>query len=392
MRRSSLARTALLAAALSLSAAPAALAQSGKPETVKSEKASFTVETVAEGLERPWGLAFLPGGRMLVTEKAGRLRLVLPDGKVAPAVTGLPKVDARGQGGLLDVAVAPNFAETRHVYFTFAEAGEGGVNGTALGRGKLAENAARLEDVAVIWRQAPKYASTLHFGSRIVFAPDGTLFLGLGERSNAEFRVKSQALDETLGKVVRLTLDGKPASGNPFEGRSDAKPEIWSYGHRNIQGAAINPADGALWVTEHGPRGGDELNRVEPGKNYGWPVITYGKEYSGATIGEGLTEKEGMEQPVRYWVPSIGTAGLAFYGGDAFPGWKGNAFVGGLAIPTLARLEMADGKVTHEERLLEDMGERIRTVKQGPDGLLYLLTDSANGRVIRLKPAPNGRS
>jgi len=396
MRQASLARSLLLATAVVLASAPVATvpayAQAKKAETVKSEKQSFSVETVATGLENPWGLAFVPDGRMLVTEKAGRLRLILPDGKVSPAVTGLPKVDARGQGGLLDVAVSPDFANGRLVYFTFSEAGEGGVNGTALARGRLADNAPRLENVEVIWRQAPKYASTKHYGSRIVFAPDGkTMFVTVGERSDKEFRVKSQALDETLGKVVRLTLDGKPAAGNPFEGRADAKPEIWSYGHRNPQGAAINPADGALWVTEHGPMGGDELNKPEAGKNYGWPVITYGKEYSGAPLGEG-TEKAGMEQPVYKWVPSIGTSGLAFYGGDALPGWKGSVFVGGLAVPMLARLEMSDGKVVKEERLLEDMGERIRDVRQGPDGLLYLLTDSAEGRVLRLKAAANGRS
>jgi len=362
-----------------------ALAQSkGAAPVMASEKQSFSIETVASGLERPWGLAFLPDNRMLVTEKAGRLRIVSPDGKLSAPVTGLPKVDARGQGGLLDVAVAPDFNETRLVYFTFSEAGEGGVNGTALARGKLAANGARLDDLEVIWRQTPKYASTKHFGSRIVFAPDGMMFVTTGERSDEEFRVKSQALDETLGKVVRLTRDGKPAAGNPFEGRADAKPEIWSYGHRNVQGAAINPADGRLWTTEHGPRGGDELNRPEAGKNYGWPEITYGKEYSGAEIGP--KEKAGMEQPVHAWVPSIGTSGLVFYTGDAYPAWKGSAFVGGLAIPTLARLELDGTKVTHEERLLTDLGERIRDVRQGPDGMLYLLTDSMEGGIIRLKP------
>jgi glucose/arabinose dehydrogenase len=387
MRRRPSARTLAVTAVLALlaSAGAAAAITKAKPsEVVASEKQSFSVETVAEGLERPWGVAFLPDGRMLVTEKAGRMRIVLPDGKLSAPVTGLPKVDSRGQGGLLDVAVAPDFADTRLVYFTFAEAGEGGVNGSALARGKLVGNAPRLDDVEVIWRQVPKYASTLHFGSRIVFAGDGTMFVTTGERSNAEFRVKAQALDETLGKVVRLTREGKPAPGNPFEGRSDARPEIWSYGHRNIQGAALNPADGKLWTVEHGPRGGDELNQPEAGKNYGWPVITYGKEYSGGDIGP--TEQAGMEQPVFYWVPSIGTSGLAFNSGDAYPGWKGNAFVGGLAIPTLARLEIADGKVVKEERLLESLGERIRDVRQGPDGMLYLLTDSEEGRLLRLKP------
>lgn len=383
------ARTTLIASAAALVAvagAGFAFAQATKKASpvIVSEKQSFSVETVADGLERPWGLAFLPDKRMLVTEKAGRMRIVTPDGKLSAPVTGLPKVDGRGQGGLLDVAVAPDFAETKYVYFTFAEAGEGGVNGTALGRGKLSGQAPRLDDVEVIWRQTPKYASTAHFGSRIVFAADGTMFVTTGERSAAEFRVKSQDLNETLGKVVRLTGDGTPAPGNPFAGRADAKPEIWSYGHRNIQGAAINPADGKLWTVEHGPRGGDELNRPEAGKNYGWPVVTYGKEYSGADIGP--SEQAGMEPPVHYWVPSIGTSGLAFYTGEVYPGWKGSAFVGGLAIPTLARLELDGTKVAHEERLLEDLGERIRDVRQGPDGMIYLLTDSEEGRLVRLKP------
>ncbi|RXF72622.1 PQQ-dependent sugar dehydrogenase [Hansschlegelia zhihuaiae] len=386
-RAAAIALAAALAAGAgaSFAVAQSKVGQSKKAsEVVASEKQAFSVETVAEGLERPWGVAFLPDGRMLVTEKAGRMRIVLPDGKLSAPVTGLPKVDARGQGGLLDVAVAPDFAQTKLVYFTFAEAGEGGVNGTALGRGRLAGNAPRLDDVEVIWRQTPKYQSTKHFGSRIVFAGDGMMFVTTGERSDREFRVKSQALDETLGKVVRLTRDGSPAAGNPFDAKDGAKPEIWSYGHRNIQGAAVNPADGKLWTVEHGPRGGDELNRPEAGQNYGWPVITYGKEYSGADIGP--SQKEGMEQPVHYWVPSIGTSGLAFYTGDAYPAWKGSAFVGGLAIPTLARLELDGTKVTHEERLLEDFGERIRDVRQGPDGMLYLLTDSEEGRLLRLKP------
>ena len=382
------ARTAAAFAVVAIAAGAGATYAFGQAKkaapVMTSEKQPFTVETVAEGLERPWGLAFLPDGRMLVTEKAGRLRIVLPDGKLSPPIAGMPKVDARGQGGLLDVAVAPDFAQTRLVYFTFAEAGEGGVNGTALARGKLAGSAPRLDDVEVIWRQSPKYASTKHFGSRIVFANDGMMFVTTGERSDAEFRVKAQALDETLGKVVRLTRDGSPAAGNPFSAKDGAKPEIWSYGHRNIQGAAINPADGKLWTVEHGPRGGDELNRPDAGKNYGWPVITYGKEYSGGNIGS--SEKAGMEQPAHYWVPSIGTSGLAFYTGDAYPAWKGSAFVGGMAIPTLSRLELDGTKVVHEERLLEDLGERIRDVRQGPDGMLYLLTDSEEGRVLKLKP------
>ncbi|GLK67253.1 PQQ-dependent sugar dehydrogenase [Hansschlegelia plantiphila] len=390
MRRAGLGRLTLSIVACA-AAVGIGVAQVRTPALIQSEKQAFTVETVAEGLERPWGLAFLPDGKMLVTEKAGRLRLVAADGKLAAPVTGLPKVDARGQGGLFDVAVAPDFAKNRLVYFTFAEAGEGGVNGTALGRGRLAENAGRLEEVTVIWRQSPKYASTKHFGSRIAFTGDGKMFVTTGERSDDAFRVKAQALDETLGKVVRLDLDGRPAAGNPFEGRVGAKPEIWSYGHRNIQGAAIEPGSGQLWTVEHGARGGDELNHPEAGKNYGWPVIAYGREYSGGKIGEG-TEKAGMEQPVHYWDPSIGPSGLVFYTGDAYPGWKGNLFTGGLAIPMLDRIELSDGKVVKEERLLEDLGERIRDVRQGPDGLLYLLTDSDEGRVLRLRPGKGVRS
>ncbi|MET0313680.1 MAG: PQQ-dependent sugar dehydrogenase [Hansschlegelia sp.] len=387
-------RMLVIPGALALAAAAGgavAIAQTRPVALFGADKTGFSVETVADGLERPWGLAFLPDKRMLVTEKAGRLRLIAPDGKVSAPVAGLPKVDARGQGGLFDVAIAPDFAKSRLVYFTFAEAGDGGVNGTALGRGRLAENAARLEDVAVIWRQQPKYASTKHFGSRVVFAPDGKLFVTTGERAEDQFRVKAQDLNETLGKVVRLEPDGRPAAGNPFEGRADAKPEVWSYGHRNIQGAAIEPGTGQLWTVEHGARGGDELNHPEAGKNYGWPVIAYGTEYSGAKIGEGA-EKEGMEQPVYYWDPSIGPSGLVFYTGDVYPEWKGSVFVGGLAIPMLCRLELRDGKVVREERLLEDVGERIRDVRQGPDGMLYLLTDSDDGRLLRLKRGKSGRS
>jgi len=395
MRQRCLTRATMRVAAFCILAGTAGAAFAAAQTRARTDPAkaqpAISVETVAEGLERPWGLAFLPDQRMLVTEKAGRLRLISPDGKVSAPVTGMPKVDARGQGGLFDVAISPDFGKNRLVYFTFAEAGEGGVNGTALGRGRLADNAARLEDVEVIWRQAPKYASTRHFGSRIAFAPDGKLFVTTGERSDDQFRVKAQALDETLGKVVRLEPDGAPAPDNPFVGRADAKPEIWSYGHRNIQGAAIEPGTGRLWTVEHGPRGGDELNHPEAGKNYGWPVISYGREYSGAKLGEG-SEKEGMEQPVYYWDPSIGPSGLVFYTGDAYPGWQGSVFVGGLAIPMLDRLELADGKVVHEERLLEDLGERIRDVRQGPDGLLYLLTDSDDGRVLRLKPGKAGKS
>jgi len=348
---------------------------------------AVAVETVAEGLEQPWGLAFLPDGRMLVTEKPGRLRIVSKDGTLSPPVAGVPKVDDRRQGGLLGLALDPGFAENRLIYFSFSEPrGEEG-NGTSVARARLVEaegSAPRLEDLAVIFRQTPAVKSNHHFGSRLVFAPDGTLFVTLGERYVA--KDMAQTLDNHLGKLVRINPDGSVPADNPFVGKEGAKPEIWSYGHRNIQGAAINPRTGKIWTVEHGAKGGDEINIPEPGKNYGWPVITWGVDYSGAKIGEG-THKEGMEQPIHYWNPSIATSGMTFYTGDLFPAWKGDVFVGGLASQLLAHVDVEGDTVVGWEPLLQDLGERIRDVVQGPDGALYLLTDNAEGRVLRVVPA-----
>jgi aldose sugar dehydrogenase len=343
----------------------------------------LTPVTVAKGLENPWGMAFLPDGRLLVTERPGRMRIVMPDGTLGAPLQGLPKVEAVGQGGLLDVAIDPRFSVNALVYWSYSESDpEGGSgNSTAVARGRL--DGDRLADVQVIFRQWPKFASRGHFGSRLAFARDGRLFVTLGERSSR--RDDAQILGNHHGKIVRIEADGKVPADNPFVGQAGARPEIWSYGHRNVQGAAIHPTTGDLWATEHGPQGGDELNLVEAGKNYGWPVISYGVEYgSGAKVGEG-TAKPGMEQPLTYWVPSIATSGLAFLTSDRYPDWKGNAFVGGLRGEVLVRLELDGRRVVREHRLLTRLRERIRDVRQGPDGWLYVLTDSTNGRVLRLE-------
>jgi glucose/arabinose dehydrogenase len=346
-----------------------------------TEKGRIRVATVTEGLENPWGLAFLPDGRMLVTERPGRLRLVEKNGRVSSPLAGVPEVYARGQGGLLDVALDPRFAENRLVYLSFAESGEGGA-GTAVTRGRLGEGG--LEDVAVVFRQKPKVAGSNHWGSRLVFARDGTLFVTLGDRFS--YRDRAQDLGTHLGKIVRINSDGAAPSDNPFVGRAGALPEIWSLGHRNIQGAALHPTSGQLWEVEHGARGGDEINLAAPGRNYGWPVITYGVDYSGAKIGEG-TAKPGMEQPIYYWDPSIAPSGMAFYTGDKLPAWRGNLFVGALKAQRLVRLELDGARIVREERLLAGLNERIRDVRQGPDGFLYLLTDAGDGRILRVEPA-----
>jgi aldose sugar dehydrogenase len=338
------------------------------------------VETVASGLEHPWALAFLPDGRILVTERLGRLRMVAPSGRVSEPLGGVPRVRASGQGGLLDVAVDPKFTENRLIYLSFAEAGEGGA-GTAVARGRLGEE--QLEDVQVIYRQQPKVQGDAHFGSRLVFAKDGTLFITQGDRQ--AYREQAQDLGSGVGKLVRINTDGSIPKDNPFVGRSGARPEIYSYGHRNMQAAALHPETGQLWTVEHGARGGDELNHPEKGKNYGWPVITYGRDYSGAKIGEG-TAKEGMEQPVYYWDPIIAPSGAVWYTGDRYPGWKGSLFVGSMGPRALVRLTVENGRVTKEERYLAELGERIRDVQQGPDGLLYVVTDENEGRLLRVVP------
>jgi glucose/arabinose dehydrogenase len=317
---------------------------------------------------------------MLVTERSGRLRIVERDGRLSGPLAGVPKVQARGQGGLLDVALDPSFAENRLVYLSYAEPGEGGA-GTAVARARLAEG--RLEDLKVIYRQQPKVGGTSHFGSRLVFGRDGTLFVTQGDRTESE---RAQDLSVGIGKIVRINPDGTVPRDNPFVGRPGARPEIWSYGHRNVQSAALHPGTGQLWTVEHGARGGDELNHPEPGKNYGWPVISYGVHYSGAKIGEG-TAKPGMEQPVYYWDPVIAPSGMTFYTGDALADWKGSLLIGSLVPGLLVRLTLADGRVTREERHLGELRERIRDVRQSPDGLLYLLTDSRDGRILRVVPA-----
>ena len=360
----------------------AAYAQAPRSPTPRATSPGVRVETIARGLEHPWALAFMPDGRLLVTERPGRVRVVTFDGRVSAPLAGVPAVYARGQGGLLDVALDPNFAKNRLIYLSYAEPGDGGA-GTAVARAKFAEN--RLDDVQVIYRQRPKVSSTRHFGSRLVFARDGTLFITQGDRGN--YSEQAQDLAAGFGKIMRINSDGSVPRDNPFVGRSNVQPEIWSYGHRNLQGAALDPQTGRLWTVEHGARGGDELNHPEAGKNYGWPVITYGIDYSGKKIGEG-TAKPGMEQPVYYWDPVIAPSGLAFYTGDALPDWKGNILIGSLSPGALVRLTMKDGKVAREDRYLGELDERIRDVQQGPDGLIYLVTDSRNGRVLRILPAP----
>lgn len=345
--------------------------------------------TLARGLAHPWGLAFLPDfasvGKMLVSEREGRLRIVTVRGEIGPAVAGLPEVDARGQGGLLDVVLDPKFSENRWVYWSYAEPGTGRANSTAVARGKLSVSGLRgeLSDVEVVFRQSPKYASTAHFGSRLVFAGDGRLFVTLGDRFSR--RDDAQLLGNHHGKIVRIESDGRTPADNPFAGRAGALPEIWSYGHRNVQGATLHPQTGELWMHEHGPQGGDELNVSEAGRNYGWPAITYGAEYgSGRPIGEGTT-KPGIEPPLAYWVPSVAPSGMAFLTSDRYPGWQGSLFIGTLRAGRLLRLTLDGRRVLKEERLLDSFGERIRDVRQGPDGWLYLLTDSGDGRVVRLE-------
>jgi glucose/arabinose dehydrogenase len=361
-----------------------------------SQAKSVRTEIVASGLQHPWALAFLPDGRFLVTERPGRLRVVGMDGKPAAPVTGLPDIAAGGQGGLLDVLLDSDFARNRILYFCFSEpAASGSGNSTALARATLSADDTRLDKVEVIFSQKPKVASTAHFGCRIVESrapglngrPDGKLFLALGERFSR--KEDAQTLDNHHGKVVRINKDGSVPRDNPFVNTRGALPEIWSYGHRNPQGATLTP-EGALWVQEHGPQGGDEINLPKAGANYGWPVITYGENYGGGKIGEGLTRKAGMEQPLHYWAPSIAPSGMAFLTSERYgKSWRGNLFVGSLKFGYLDRMELSapfGGKVVKESKLLTEVGERIRDVRQGPDGLLYVLTDSRDGKLIRLLP------
>lgn len=355
-------------------------------QQAETEQAAIQVDTVASGLVHPWALAVLPDGTMLVTERPGRLRLVSPDGTVSEPIRGVPEVVAEGQGGLLDVALAPDFATSRLVYLTFSEAGEGDTNSTAVFRAALSVDNAELGGGQVIFSQQPKVDSDKHFGSRLVFH-DGYLFVGLGERSDEEFRGQAQDLNSHLGKVIRILPDGQVPEDNPFVGEPGALPEIWSYGHRNIQAMALNPETGQLWEIEHGPRGGDELNIVEPGANYGWPLVSYGINYWGTPVGTGEETMEGVVEPIYQWTPVIAPSGMLFYQGDAFPDWRGDLFVGGLASTALVRLELDGERVVGEERLIENLGARIRDVAEGPDGALYLVTDESDGAVLRISPA-----
>jgi glucose/arabinose dehydrogenase len=342
------------------------------------------VTVVARGLEHPWAVEPLPGGELLVTERPGRMRIVSATGELGAPIGGVPRVDARGQGGLLDVALSPSFATDRTIFWSYAEPRSGG-NGTSVARGVLSADGRRLGDVQVIYRSEPTYDGTMHFGSRLAFGPDGMLFITMGERSDEPMRRHAQELDNHLGKVVRIAPDGAAPQDNPFTGDTNARPEVWTLGHRNIQAAAFD-GDGRLWVVEHGAQGGDELNLIEKGKNYGWPIVAYGEEYSGRPIPDAETSRDGYEQPVYYWDPVIAPSGAQFYSGDAFPDWQGDLFVGGMKDKMLVRLTLDGERVTGEERLLTGRGQRVRDVRQGPDGALYLVTDEPNGELWRVGP------
>lgn len=406
-------RPMLLAAATSILALAAACGANGQPGTPGPQQAGAPVETrpanapdqqpafanqtrapgvtteralthtvVASGLVQPWGLAMLPDGRWLVTELQGRMRIVTADGQVGEPIAGLPAVDAVGQGGLLDVVVGPTFAQDRMIYWSYAERREGG-NATSVARGALSADGTRVEGVEVIFRASPDYDGDKHFGSSLAFDPAGHLFITLGDRSDAPMRPQAQDLNSHMGKIIRINADGSVPADNPFVGQ-DALPEIWSVGHRNVQGVAIQPGTGAAWTVEHGTRGGDEVNLVEGGKNYGWPEVTYGIEYRGGPINGGITAREGTEQPIYYWDPSIAPGGQTFYDGAMFPEWQGDLLVAALKDKHIARLVIEDGRVVGEERLLVDLGERVRDIAVAPDGAVWAITDEDNGKLVRL--------
>lgn len=375
-----LAVSAVLAA--SFAAVPALAAQTDAPRP--SEPTGAHAKEIAGGLKNSWGLTFLPSGDMLVTERPGRVRYITPTGDVSMPLPGAPKVRAIGQGGMLDIAASPDFATTGHVFISYSERRSERASGTTVVRLKLSGtgNAARLKSPKIIFRQLPAQSSGNHYGSRLVFAPDGKLFITLGERNN---RPSAQSLGTHLGKIVRINPDGSVPKDNPFVGRKDAKPEVWSYGHRNPQAAAINPVTGNLWVTEHGARGGDEINISRPGKNYGWPIISYGRHYSGRGFPSG-TSKRGMEQPTYYWDPSIAPSGMMFYTGDKFPQWRGNLFAGALKYRQISRLILDGDKVVAEEVLVKGVKERVRAIRQSPTGDVYFITDASHGKLMRLMP------
>jgi len=350
---------------------------------VKSNVA-FDVAVLAKNLEHPWAVEPLPGGDLLVTERPGRLRIVTAAGEVGQPIAGLPRVDAGGQGGLLDVALSPTFGSDRTIYWSYSEPRKGG-NATTVARGVLSADRRSLGQVKVIFRALPTYDGTHHFGSRLAFGPDGMLYITLGERSDASMRPQAQQLDSHMGKIVRISPDGSVPKDNPFVGLANARPEIWSLGHRNVQAAAFD-LEGRLWGVEHGTNGGDELNLIQKGKNYGWPIVAYGEEYSGSPIRGAVTARAGHEQPVYYWDPVIAPSGAQFYTGDAFPAWKGSLLIGGMKDHKLVRLTLDNDRVTGEEHLLEDRGQRVRDVRQGPDGALYVVTDENKGELWRIAP------
>jgi glucose/arabinose dehydrogenase len=342
---------------------------------------AYQVKILSEGLHNPWGITNLPDGRFLITEKNGDMRIASRDGTLGEPITGVPKVNSSGQGGLLGLTIDPDFANNRMVYWVFSEKEPDG-NLTAVAKGKLADDERTIQNASVIYRATPAHNSTLHYGGRILFDKTGNIIFSTGERSDLETRPQAQYLNSSLGKIIRITTDGKAAPGNPFVNQGGARPELYSYGHRNVQGLALNPVTGDLWESEFGPRGGDEINLIQPGKNYGWPIITYAIEYSGSKIGDGIQQKEGMEQPVYYWDPVISPSGITFCSSDAIPEWKNNLFVCSLSATHIDRLVIKDNKVVGEERLLSDESQRFRDITQGKDGALYAVTDQ--GRLYRI--------
>ncbi|QRR01260.1 PQQ-dependent sugar dehydrogenase [Dyadobacter sandarakinus] len=347
---------------------------------IKSET-NYEGKVLFSDLKNPWGITSLPDGRLLITEKAGTMRIAKPTGEVSAPITGIPAVNSDGQGGLLGIRVDPDFDKNRMVYWVFSDNQPKGTL-TAVAKGKLSADEKTIEGAQVIYRATPAFPSTLHYGGRILIDKNDNLIVSTGERSDTISRPQAQHLNSALGKIVRITKDGKPAAGNPFEGKGDARPELYSLGHRNVQGLAFHPVTGDLWEVEFGPRGGDELNRIEPGKNYGWPTITYGIEYSGKKVGGAIQQKEGLEQPVYYWDPVVSPSGITFYGSDSIPEWKNNLFIGSLSGMHIVRLVIENNKVVGEERLLADENQRFRDVTEGKDGALYAVTDQ--GRLYRI--------
>jgi glucose/arabinose dehydrogenase len=344
-------------------------------------KTPYEGKVLTTDLKNPWGITQLPDGRFLITEKGGTMRIATINGQLSESITGLPAVNSSGQGGLLGLTLDPGFASNRMVYWVFSEP-TANANETAVAKGKLSADEKRIENATVIYRATPAHNSALHYGGRVIFDKTGNLMVSTGERSDLETRPLAQDLTTALGKVLHITKDGQPAPGNPFAGRAGARAEIYSYGHRNVQGLAFHPQTGDLWECEFGPLGGDEVNRIQPGHNYGWPTITYGLEYSGKKVGEGITQKQGLEQPIYYWDPVLSPSGMTFYTGDNMPEWKNNLFICGLSSMHIARLAIENNKVTGEERLLAGEQQRFRDITQGKDGALYAVTDG--GRLYRI--------